>query len=285
MHTILCLGEILWDVYPGRKYLGGAPMNVAVHASKLGCRSYMVSAVGRDELGNTAREQLELRGVNCRFVTVTDYPTGTAIVHPELDGDSRFDLPENAAYDQINLSGSDLEAMLRLAPDAVVFGTLAAKRSDTVASSLDRLLSILPQTERLYDVNIRKQLYDRELVSDLLDRTTILKLNHDEVDTLSFLLFDDVMPADRFARFILDEYPCHTVVVTRGAHGADAYTRESETAIHADALPVAVVDTVGAGDAFAAAYLAAWLKTHDVETALQAGNANGAKTASHAGAF
>lgn len=285
MHTILCLGEILWDVYPDNEYLGGAPMNVAVHASKLGCRSYMISALGRDERGNAARNRLEQHGVNCRFVVQTDYPTGTAVVHPELDGDSRFDLPENAAYDQTDLSASDIAATVKLTPDAVVFGTLAAKRSETVASALDRLLAALPDTERLYDVNIRKQLYDKDLVSDLLERTTILKLNDDEVDTLSFLLFDDVMPADRFARFVLDEFPCHTVVVTRGARGADAYTRDTDLPIHVDAIPVEVVDTVGAGDAFAAAYLAAWLKTHDVAAALQAGNANGAKTASHAGAF
>lgn len=285
MHTILCLGEILWDVYPDAEYLGGAPMNVAVHSAKLGCRAYMISALGRDARGNAARERMELHGVNCRFVITTDHPTGTAVVYPERDGDDRFDLPANVAYDQTRLTSSDLEAMIALAPDAIVFGTLAAKRSDTVADSLERLLAVLPNTERLYDVNIRKQFYDKELVSDLLKRTTILKLNDDEVDTLSYLLFDDVMSADRFARFVLDEYPCHTVVVTRGAQGADAYTRDTDLPIHADACRVSVVDTVGAGDAFAAAYLAAWLKTHDVATALAAGNANGAKTASHAGAF
>ena len=284
MKTIICIGEILWDVYPGRRYLGGAPLNVAVHLAKLGEKPYMVSAVGRDELGRSALEQLEPPGVTRRFSVSNDRPTGTAVVRPELVGDARFDLPENAAYDLTDLSDADLAALLRLAPDAVVFGSLAQKRSKTMAGSVHRLLDALPDAEKLFDVNLRKQLYDEDIVSASIERCGIFKLNEDEVDTISFLLFDEVMPADRFARFVFSDFPCHTVLVTRGGRGAVAYGRDYE-AVQADAVPVAVVDTVGAGDAFSAAYLSAWLHTHDMAAALRAGNENGARTAAHAGAF
>lgn len=284
MSKILCVGETLFDIYPGRRYLGGAPLNVAVHLAKLGETPYLLSAVGRDEPGRAALEELAQRGVDCRFVTVNDQPTGTAVVHPELDGDQRFDLPKNVAYDLITLSDASLAELIHLAPDAVVFGTLAQKRSKVTAEALDRALDALPKAEAFFDVNLRKQYYDEDILSLSIGRSSILKLNDDEVDTLSFLLFDTVMDAGRFARFIFSDFPCHSVVVTQGSRGATAYGRDFEV-FHEEALPVDVVDTVGAGDAFAAAYLSEWLRTHDLQKALAAGNKNGARTASHAGAF
>lgn len=284
MKTVVCIGELLWDIYPGRRYLGGAPLNAAVHLAKLGEKPYMISAVGRDELGAAALDELRRRGVDCRFIASSDRPTGTALVRPELEGDERFDLPENAAYDMTALSEADLAALLRLSPDAVVFGSLAQKRSESMAKSIDRLLAALPNAEKLFDVNLRKRLYDEDIVAASIERCGIFKLNEDEVDTISLLLFDEVMPADRFARFVFSDFPCHTVVVTRGGRGASAYGRDDE-ALHAEAVPVAVVDTVGAGDAFSAAYLSAWLRTRDIAEALRAGNENGARTAAHAGAF
>ncbi len=284
MKTVVCIGEILWDIYPGRRYLGGAPLNAAVHLAKLGEKPYMISAVGRDELGRSALERLGQLGVDTRFVASNDRPTGTAVVHPELEGDERFDLPENAAYDLTELSEADLAALTRLSPDAAVFGSLAQKRSKSMAESVGRLLAAMPNAEKLFDVNLRKQLYDEDIVAASIERCGIFKLNEDEVDTISLLLFDEVMPADRFARFVFSDFPCHTVVVTRGGRGAVAYGRDGET-VCADAIPVAVVDTVGAGDAFSAGYLSAWLRTRDRSAALRAGNENGARTAAHAGAF
>lgn len=284
MASIVCIGETLWDVYPGRRYLGGAPLNVAVHLARLGETACLLSAVGRDELGRAALSQLAQLGVDCRFVTVNDRPTGTALVHPELEGDQRFDLPEDVAYDQLTLSEEALASLIHFAPDAIVFGTLAQKRSEQATQTICRTLDALPNAEAFLDVNLRKQLYDETILADSIDRCTILKLNEDEVDILSFLLFDTVMDPDRFARFLFSDFACHTVLVTRGSRGASAYSRTFET-FHADPIPVDVVDTVGAGDAFSAGYLHEWLHSHQMAAALNAGNANGAKTTQHAGAF
>ena len=284
MSIIACIGETLWDTYPGRKYLGGAPLNAAVHLASLGDTPLMISAVGRDGPGRAALAHLDELGVDCRFMTTNDRPTGQAIVYPEKEGDERFDLPEDVAYDKTELSGSGLTSLCRMAPKALIYGSLAQKRSATVRSSVRNILRAIPGCEGFYDANLRKQYYDEELVAESIDECGIFKLNVDEVDMLSYLLFDEVMDPDRFARFVFSDFACHTVIVTCGGDGAAAYGRDG-TIVRAYPIPVTVVDTVGCGDAFSAGYLSAWLRTGDMAKAVCAGNEFGAKTATHAGAF
>ncbi len=283
--NILCFGEILWDVIPPHEYLGGAPLNVAGNLARLDCTPYMISAVGDDARGRLALERLDELHIQRGFVSVLPNPTGTAVVDLNREDEAMFSLPENTAYDNLNLTDLQVGLLSALNPKALVFGSLAPHRSKTVMDSLLRVAKAMPEAEVLYDVNLRKQYFSYETVDALLQFTTLLKLNDSEVDTLSLLLFDDLMLPARFARFVMDQYPtCHTVVVTHGAGGAEAFDR-NQNILTAPAVPAKVVDTVGAGDAFSAGYLVAWLKTFDRVQALEAGNQAAAAAVSHAGAL
>lgn len=283
---VICVGELLWDIIDGERFFGGAPVNAAAQLARLGVEAEMVTAVGQDELGAKSCDRLNELRVGRRFLKFSTAPTGTAIVRTDLEGDERFALTAPAAYDYAELTAADIERAAALRPDAVVFGTLAQFRSQTVRSSVSRLLEALPDAEALYDVNLRQHLYSRGLLEDLIRRCTILKLNDDEVDTLSLEIFGELMDMERFSRFVFDECPegPHTVVVTRGASGADVFAASGQH-YHADGIPVTVADTVGAGDAFAAGYLEAWLRTGSRREALDAGNRLGAATAAHRGAL
>ncbi|MBQ1954535.1 MAG: hypothetical protein II350_02230 [Clostridia bacterium] len=284
MKKILCIGEILWDVIGENKYLGGAPLNVAANLSALGAESWVLSALGKDELGRLALEKMASANINTGLVAVLDgVPTGTAIVHPELDGNERFELPYPVAYDGIELSEDSVKLLCEIAPDGIVYGTLGAYRSPKVLKSLQAVLASFPYALTLYDVNLRKDYFNKELVSFLASRATVMKLNDGEVEILSPMLFGKKLGIADFAKIALASFGCKYVVVTKGEHGAEIFGRDAKFSvcgINAD-----VVDTVGAGDAFSAGVIMALLNGGTAEEALNKGNLCGAECVSHAGAF
>ncbi len=285
MFRVFCVGEVLFDKIGDDYYFGGAPLNVAAHLARFGVRSYIVSAVGADTLGATALSKMYRYKIDRSFVkTDPAHKTGIAVVHPERDGNERFELPENAAYDFVSLSETELERISALRPDAVVFGSLAQKRSDAAKRAIRSLLGALPDAERFFDVNLRKAYFDREIIASSIDLSTVFKLNDTEIEIVSPLLFGQTLQREAFAERIFKEFPCRLVVVTLGKEGAAAYRRDVGSAF-SPAVDAPVVDTVGAGDAFSAGFLASWLSTRDLSAALGEGNAAGARTVAHKGAL
>lgn len=287
MKTAVCIGEILWDIIGEAEYLGGAPLNCAVHCVALGMEARVVSRVGTDARGRAALKALSQRGVSTACVSADPArPTGTALVFPERDGADRFTLPENAAYDFAALSGAEISDIIALRPDALVYGTLAPYRSKSVLAALEALVPACVQNgaEALYDVNLRLSYYDAVLVRRLLSMCTVLKLNDGELSVLSPLLFGPGLNGSGFSSRIFAEYPlCRCIVTTLGENGAECATRSGER-FAVPGIKVDVADTVGAGDAFSAAFLASYLETHDEKASLEAGNRAGAFTASQPGA-
>lgn len=277
----LCVGEILWDIIGNTPFLGGAPLNAAAHLAKFGAESYLLSAVGNDELGQNALARLQEAGVKPDYIAVLENATtGTALVFPEKEGSDRFLLPENVAYDQTALPTNSLPAF-----DGIVFGSLASFRSESVKNAVSALAKANPKAEKLFDVNLRLLFFDKPLLEELLGLCTICKVNDEEASKVGSILFGKEMEYPEFAERILSTYPsCHVVLVTKGSNGAAAYVRDKGAYI-VPGEKITVCDTVGAGDAFAAAFLALWLATSDAEKALKAGNAAGAHTASKPGAF
>ncbi len=277
----LCIGEILWDIIGGVPFLGGAPLNAAAHLAQFGAESYLLSAVGNDELGQKALARLTEAGVRPDYIAVReDAPTGTALVFPEKEGSDRFLLPENVAYDRTALPEGPLPAF-----NGLVYGTLASFRSNSVKQAVLALAKANPQAEKLYDVNLRLSFYDRALLEELLALCTVCKVNDEEAGKVGALLFGEEMTEAGFAEKALAAFPsCRVILVTKGGNGAAAYVR-GQGVYAVEGQTVDVCDTVGAGDAFAAAFLALWLRTGDVKKALSAGNAAGAFTASKPGAF
>jgi fructokinase len=252
------VGEVLWDLLPGGRQLGGAPANFAYHAGALGAEAWVVSRVGRDELGRELLRRLEQLGLRTDAVEEDpDVPTGTVTVEVSADGQPHFTIHENVAWDRLGGEAAGRRAVA--AADAVCFGTLA-QRSEVSLRSIRALLRAAPAGSlRIFDVNLRQHYYSREVIEESLALATVLKVNEIELVRLAEMFG---LPGDERGQVaeLARCYRLRAVAYTRGAGGS---------LLHSDGCwserpgqPVKLADTVGAGDSFTAAFalgmLAGW---------------------------
>jgi fructokinase len=251
--TIVSIGEILWDVFPSTEHLGGASFNFAAHARRLDHEVVFISAVGADERGSRALERMRELDLSARFVrSVPGAATGTVTVELDAVGQPRFTLHRPAAYDLVELSDSDLEQLAALKPDWIYFGTL--HQMDVRAREVTRrLVDAIPAARCFYDINLRVDSYERFLVRRLMTRADVVKLNDTEVAAVETMFGSSSESLERFCGEYAREFGWESVCVTRGARGC-ALLAAGEY-VEAEGYPVQVADTVGAGDAFAAAFL------------------------------
>ena len=281
MTAVLAIGELLWDLLPTGPRLGGAPFNVVVHLQRLGVDTALLSGVGDDDLGRRALAEARALGVRTDLVEVVrGVPTGTVGVQLDAGGHPTYAIHTPAAYERL---GRDPVATVRAAgirPDAIVIGTLAQRFAPVRAATRD-VMAAFPDAMRVYDVNLRDGCWTPPLVDELLRDATMVKLNAEEAGVLAGEL--DLPAADpaEFAAATAARYDLRVVCVTSGAAGATAWRDGAAVAVPGH--PVDVVDSVGAGDAFTAAFLAALLEGRDLADAVGAGNALGAIVASRAG--
>lgn len=280
---VVSFGEALWDLLPDGPVLGGAPLNLAYRLTELGQEAIVVSAVGRDQLGDRALERMGQLGLSTALVQrVSDLPTGTVNVRFNSDGEPEYEIVAPVAYDAIRFH--DDWAPVFGSVDCICYGTLA-QRNSISREALARLLETTEAKTRFCDVNLRPDCYDTETVVASIESATIVKLNGDELPEVSALIGLDP-GRDRsllMARF-LERFPSlRAVVVTLGPDGATALERGGSVA-SASVPPVTVVDPCGAGDAFSAAFLVAYLSGASLVAALVAGNLRGARVAALRGA-
>ena len=267
---IIAFGEVLWDIIEGIPNLGGAPLNFAAHARRCGMDAAIVSAVGRDELGERTRERVRAEHVGDECLFESDLPTGTVKVSLK-DGIPTYDICAPVAWDRIAFPAG---GVLPPVPRAFYYGTLAAR--DAVSrGTLLRFLEAYHEALTFYDVNLRQDYWSETEVRDLVRAATVLKLNDEEVEKLGFTvdgLFRD------FPRLGM-------VIVTKGPEGCEVSVRNEGSFLSPayDAGPV--VDTVGAGDAFSAAFVSAILSGRSPREAAEAGNRRGGWVATRAGAI
>jgi fructokinase len=277
--NVLAFGEILFDIIKGEHYLGGAPLNFAAHLARQGVHSSIFSRVGRDALGAQALEQLANIGVNGEFVQLDEaHPTGTVPVEVK-GGQPSYIITENVAYDYINFAES-IPKLLDTDFDVLYFGTLA-QRSRHARESLYQLLEQKRFQHRFYDVNLRKNCYTPLIIQHSLRQCSILKLNDDEVNVLASMLYGRSLPLQDFARQLAADYHISLILITAGAQGC--YVYEKEKLQQVGGYPAQVVDTVGAGDAFSAAFLNFYLWHGDALQAADVANRLGAFVASSRG--
>jgi fructokinase len=250
---IISVGEILWDVFDTTEYLGGAPFNFAAHARRLGHEVYFVSAVGDDQRGRAALAKMEELGLATRFVQrLRGAATGIVSVHLDPAGQPNFTIHRPAAYDLVSLSPSDVAELSSPQADWIYFGTLH-QMSSAAREVLAVLMRANPRARRFYDINLRLNSYTPALVSDLMERASVVKLNEAEVRTVEELFSVASGSLEEFCRTNAEANGWGAVCVTRGAQGC-ALLIDGEYA-EADGYAVDVADTVGAGDAFAAAFV------------------------------
>jgi fructokinase len=252
------VGEVLWDLLPGGRQLGGAPANFAHHACALGAEAWVVSRVGRDQAGSELLHRLKQLGLITDAVEQdSSAPTGSVTVEVKPDGQPQFTIHENVAWDQI--AGEVAGRRAVATADGVCFGTLA-QRSKVSRQSIRGLLNAAPaEALRIFDVNLRQDYYSPEVIEESLARANVLKVNETELDRLAEMF--DLLEDER-ARIaeLARRFGLRMVAYTRGRNGSLLYC-EGCWSEHPGVL-VKVADTVGAGDAFTAALalgtLAGW---------------------------
>ncbi|MEO8465708.1 MAG: carbohydrate kinase [Gammaproteobacteria bacterium] len=268
--TIVCVGELLWDVLPDGRTLGGAPANVAYHLARLGRAATLVTRVGRDEPGGAARVELAAHGIDVACVqTDAELATGAAYVTLAAHGQPAYRFVTPAAFDAIEAPP--------LAPDVVVFGTLA-QRDARSARTIRRMAA--GARVGVYDVNLRPPFTSIDTVAASLPLATIVKLNDEELVTLAAALG---FPVERreFAERMAARYGVRVVCITRGADGAGLLADSHWYDVAG--IAINTIDTVGAGDAFLAALVAGWLEARAPQTLLERANRLGAYVAARRG--
>lgn len=252
---IVGLGEILWDVLPEGKKLGGAPANFAYHASQFGMNGLAVSAIGRDSLGDEILDQLSGKNLHYQLEKV-EFPTGTVQVTLDKNGIPNYDICQGVAYDNIPWT-PDMEAIAK-ETQAVCFGTLA-QRDAVSRSTILQFLDTMPvDSVKIYDINLRQHWYTNEIIEDSLQRSTILKINDEELVVVREMMGQQALDTVEFCRYLLDTYALKLVILTCGVEGS--YVVTANECLFQGTPKVEVADTVGAGDSFTSAFCVAYLK-------------------------
>ncbi|HAK93907.1 MAG TPA: carbohydrate kinase [Planctomycetes bacterium] len=279
MCDLITIGEVLWDLFPDGKKLGGATFNLAFHARQLGVAAGAVSRVGADGLGEEILAAAERAGLPRELLQVDPaLPTGTVAVALDPEGKPAFTITRDVAWDAIAFEPALAEALPHAR--AIAFGSLAQRSAAsraTIRAAVERSGAAI----KLCDINLRPPFVDRNVIRWCLAAATHLKINDDELRALADiagLRGDEAASCRQLAR----EFDLEAVCVTKGAAGCAAYAGGEEW--HVPGIKVKVADTVGAGDAFAAGFAAELLAGRNPGAAARFANAIGALVASKPGA-
>ena len=279
---ILVLGEVLWDIFEHSTRLGGAPLNFAAHARRLGHDVLLISGVGHDKLGDQTLNRISELSLNTKFVHQTHpFPTGTARVVLGPGDQTTFEIERPAAYDAVSLTQDEFTQLEAWKPNWLYFGTLFSDslQGDTV---LKQLLKALPSCSKFYDPNLRPGSGSIALVSRLLGLADAVKINEEEMESVRKFVG---LPAGReaFCREGSRRFGWKAVCVTLGARGCAML--KGDDYVEAEGQHVNVADTVGAGDAFGAAFLHGLILRWPVSQIAAFANRVGALVASRHGAI
>lgn len=261
---VVGMGEALWDMLPEGRKLGGAPANFAYHVSQFGLDSRVVSAVGDDELGNEILANFAEKQLDCQIEKVA-YPTGTVQVTLDEKGVPCYEIKEGVAWDNIPYT----PALENLAKEthAVCFGSLA-QRNAVSRETINRFIDQMPEDEnvlKIFDINLRQHFYSKELIEASLKKSNVLKINDEELVVVGEMFgFADIDFQDK-CWILLAKYNLKMLILTCGTEGSYVFTPGEVSFLETPQVQVA--DTVGAGDSFTGAFVAAILSGKTVKDA------------------
>lgn len=261
---VVGMGEALWDVLPEGKKIGGAPANFAYHVSQFGLPSCVVSAVGDDDLGREIIENFTAKGLK-QLIADVPYPTGTVQVEIDQSGVPQYEIKENVAWDNIPYT-ERLESLAERTM-AVCFGSLA-QRNVVSRNTINRFLDVVSRNEEnliVFDVNLRQGFYNKEILCNSMKRCNILKINDEELVTVSRMFGYPGIDLQDKCWILLGKYNLKMLILTCGINGSYVFTPGN---VSFQPTPkVEVADTVGAGDSFIAAFISSVLKGKSVSEA------------------
>ena len=261
---VIGMGEALWDVLPEGKKIGGAPANFAYHVSQFGLPSCVVSAIGDDPLGHEIIENFTSKGLTHQIEKVP-YPTGTVQVEIDQAGVPQYEIKENVAWD--NIPYTAMLENLAERTTAVCFGSLA-QRNVVSRNTINRFLDAIPAENDpliVFDVNLRQGFYNKEILCNSMKRCNILKINDEELVTVSRMFGYPGIDLQDKCWILLGKYNLRMLILTCGINGSYVFTPGNVS--FQPAPKVEVADTVGAGDSFTAAFISNILKGKTVAEA------------------
>lgn len=259
----LSFGEVLWDIFPDKKVIGGAPFNFAAHFVKNGGEAFLASSVGKDFIAQDTIKEIENKGVKTEYVGVSENETGKCVVTLDEDSIPSYNLLNDVAYDYINCEAISGEF------DLVYFATLAL-RSEYNFNSLSLLLNNASFKEVFVDLNIRKPFSSEKAVLLGVKNATILKISDEELDFVNNIVFGEKLSVNESLEKYINNYPnLKVIIITLGAKGAVAFERKSNKTFKIKGKRVEAVSTVGAGDSFSATFAYNYLVTKDMYSSLE----------------
>lgn len=258
---VVCFGEVVWDILPNGRVPGGAPVNVAYHLHQHGVQSSLITRIGKDEAGAELRNHFAATGMNTDYFQIDPaVPTGTVIAAPDGNGNMTYDIIQPAAWD--NISIDDATRSLVSAADCFIYGSLAA-RNEVSRNTLLSLLELVGT--RVMDVNLRAPFYSRELLTKLMSKAQVLKLNEEELALIGSW-FEVATDTHTRIRMLAQVMELNIVIVTRGPNGALVFS--DNVFYEHPGFTVKVADTVGSGDAFLAGFVTKWITGSSIADAL-----------------
>jgi fructokinase len=280
-NLIVGLGELLWDILPKGKELGGAPANFAYMTSLLGDHGVVVSRVGKDRLGNAAARRLARLGLSHGWLQIDkDHPTGTVKVEIAADGQPKYEITESVAWDHFEWTPQWQELAQRA--DAACFGSLAQRSRKSCETIRSFLRAMRPEALKVFDVNLRQTFFTSGVLLESAKLADVMKLNHEELPLVATLLGYPENAKEPPAKWLLQKCGLKLVCVTEGMRGSYLVTPDSID--KHSGFPTQVADTVGAGDAFTAALIHHHLRDASLTAMNEAANRMGSWVASQVGA-
>jgi fructokinase len=276
--SIVCFGEVLFDVFPTHRKIGGAPLNVALRLASLGVNTHIISRIGKDAIGQELVDYVRANGVDTTSIQVDEiFHTGEVIVKLNEKGSASYTINYPVAWDKIVCIPED-EIMVKKA-DALVFGSLVCR--DSVSQS--SLLEIINYAKyAVFDVNLRAPFYTKEILINLMMQSDFIKFNDDELYEISAFMNSPYHSLEQNILFIAEQTNTKHICVTKGSHGAVLYYNGKM--YYNSGYKIDVVDTVGSGDSFLAGLISKLLNNVNPQEAIDFACALGAIVAKNEGA-
>lgn len=278
MLNIICFGEVLFDVFPTHRKIGGAPLNVALRLASLGINAQIISRVGRDTIGSELLEFIQANKVPIALIQIDETnPTGEVLVQLDDKGSASYTIKYPVAWDEIELT-PEIKSVQKNA-DALVFGSLVC-RATTSHETLLKLIEIAKY--KIFDVNLRAPFYKKEVLMELMQQSDFIKFNDDELFEICEFLDSPFHSLEQNMLFIAEQTNAKSICVTKGNHGAVLY--HNGIMYYNSGYKINVVDSVGAGDSFLAGLLSKLLMDEEPQKAIDFACALGALVAGSEGA-
>jgi len=278
---IVAFGEVVWDILPGGRVLGGTPVNMVFRCNSFGEQGFLLSRLGYDNSGNEALDKLEELGISIKNVQIDDeFPTGTVDVSFDEYNEPRYKVELDVAFDHIEFSAQALK--LARKADCLFYGLLP-QRFGVSKNTIRELIKESPNSIHFFDLKLFEHFFDKKVVENLLESADIVRIKEKEISFLMKKLGMEHGSLDQFSQQLTEKYQLDLILITRGSNGVFAYQKKKGVFVDSG-YNVDVLDNIGSGMAFCAAFLHYYLNKKSIQDALIFGNAAGALNATKRGA-